>query len=188
MISFKYFDHTTRVKFGNAEMVISDAESEVRDGLKSIAEGLDEAVAEHGDEICQQIMAQDSLVDLLHRAIQVRNLRDALQERDLSTEENTILLSLQKCPVKWVQNEAKAALHEASIPLAVDNHRADLKQAPAVVVPGEGQEIVATRELKAYRAWENDARTEGRDSVRFGELLVLDALDALRANQGGAAT
>ena len=119
MITFRFFDHTTRVKSGNAEMVISDAESEVRDGLKSIAEGLDEAVAEHGDEICQQIMAQDSLVDLLHRAIQVRNLRDAIQERDLSPEENTILLSLQNCPVKWVQNEAKAALHEASMPLEV---------------------------------------------------------------------
>ena len=119
MISFKYFDHTTRVKFGNAEMVISDAESEVRDGLKSIAEGLDEAVAEHGDEICQQIMAQDSLVDLLHRAIQVRNLRDALQERNLSSEEKFLLQSLQECPVKWVQNEAKAALHEASMPLEV---------------------------------------------------------------------
>ena len=117
MISFKYFDHTTRVKLGNAEMVISDAESEVRDGLKSIAEGLDEAVAEHGDEICQQIMAQDSLVDLLHRAIQVRNLRDALQERNLSSEEKFLLQSLQECSVKWVQNEAKAALHEASMPL-----------------------------------------------------------------------
>lgn len=116
MITFKYFDHTTRVKLGNAEMVISDAESEVRDGLKSIAEGLDEAVAEHGDEICRQIMAQDSLVDLLHRAIQVRNLRDAIQERDLSPEENTILRSLQGCPVKWVQNEAMDALQEASIP------------------------------------------------------------------------
>lgn len=119
MISFKYFDHTTRVKFGNAEMVISDAESEVRDGLKSIAEGLDEAVAEHGDEICQQIMAQDSLVDLLHRAIQVRNLRDALQERNLSSEEKFLLQNLQECSVKWVQNEAKAALHEASMPMEV---------------------------------------------------------------------
>lgn len=120
MISFKYFDHTTRVKLGNAEMVISDAESEVRDGLKSIAEGLDEAVAEHGDEICQQIMAQDSLVDLLHRAIQTRNLRDAIQERDLIPEEITLLQSLQGCPVKWVKNEAKAALHEASMPLPME--------------------------------------------------------------------
>lgn len=117
MISFKYFDHTTRVKLGNAEMVISDAESEVRDGLQSIAEGLNEAVAEHGDEICQQIMAQDSLVDLLHRAIQVRNLRDAIQDRNLTPEENTILRSLHRCPVKWVQNEAATALHEASMPL-----------------------------------------------------------------------
>ena len=117
MISFKYFDHTTRVRFGTAEMVISDAESEVSDGLKSIAEGLDEAVAEHGDEICQQIMAQDSLVDLLHRAIQVRNLRDAIQDRNLTHEENAILRSLLGCPVKWVQNEAKAALYEASMPI-----------------------------------------------------------------------
>lgn len=85
----------------------------------AIAEGLDEAVAEHGDEICQQIMAQDSLVDLLHRAIQTRNLRDAIQERDLIPEEITLLQSLQGCPVKWVKNEAKAALHEASMPLEV---------------------------------------------------------------------
>ena len=119
MIVFNYFDHTTRMKLGKAEMVISDAKSEVMDGLQSIAEGLNEAVAEHGDEICQQIMAQDSLVDLLHRAIQVRNLRDALQDRDLTTEENIILRSLQGCPVKWVQNEAKAALHEASMPMEV---------------------------------------------------------------------
>ena len=121
MISFKHFDHTTRINLGHgAEMVISDAESEVRDGLKSIAEGLDEAVAEHGDEICQQIMAQDSLVDLLHRAIQVRNLRDAIQERNLSSEEKVLLRSLLGCPVKWVQNEAKAALYEASMPLPME--------------------------------------------------------------------
>lgn len=119
MISIKYFDHTTRVKLGNAEMVISDAESEVRHGLQSIAEGLDEAVAEHGDEICQQIMDQDSLVDLLHRAIQVRNLRDAIQEREPTDEEKAMLLSLQNNSVKWIQNEAKAALHEASMPLEV---------------------------------------------------------------------
>lgn len=119
MIVFKFFDYTTRMKLGNAEMVISDAESEVRDGLKSIAEGLDNAVAEHGDEICQQIMAQDSLVDLLHRAIQARNLRDAIQERKPTHDEKIILLSLHGCPVKWVQNEAKAALHEASMPLEV---------------------------------------------------------------------
>lgn len=117
MISFKYFDHTTRVKLGNAEMVISDAESEVHDGLKSIAEGLNEAVAEHGDEICQQIMDQDSLVDLLHRAIQVRNIRGAIQEREPTHEEKAILRSLQGCSVKWVQSEARAALYEASMPL-----------------------------------------------------------------------
>lgn len=119
MITFRYFDHTTRVKLGNAEMVISDAESEVRDGLQSIAEGLDNAVAEHGDEICQQIMAQDSLVDLLHRAIQVRNLRDAIQERAPTDEEKAMLRSLQNNSVKWIQNEAKAAIHDASMPLEV---------------------------------------------------------------------
>lgn len=119
MIVFNYFDHTTRVKLGKAEMVISDAESEVRHSLQSIAEGLNEAVAEHGDEICQQIMDQDSLVDLLHRAIQVRNLRDAIQEREPTDEEKAMLLSLQNCPVRWIQNEAKAALYEASMPLEV---------------------------------------------------------------------
>ncbi len=119
MITFRFFDHTTRVNSGKAEMVISDAKSEVMDGLQSIAEGLDEAVAEHGDEICQQIMDQDSLVDLLHRAIQVRNLRDAIQEREPTDEEKAMLRSLQNCPVRWIQNEAKAALHEASMPLEV---------------------------------------------------------------------
>jgi hypothetical protein len=45
---------------------------------------------------------------------------------------------------------------------------------------GPGEVVVPAEEWRIYREWENEARANGRDHIRFAELLRLDALDALR--------
>ncbi len=45
---------------------------------------------------------------------------------------------------------------------------------------GPGEVVVNAEEWRIYREWEAEARAQGRDQIRFPELLRLDALDALR--------
>ena len=63
--------------------------------------------------------------------------------------------------------------------------RAHIARLEAALVEAEAARI-GVEELEIYRGWEKDARAAGSDTMRWDELIAVNALDALRAAKGGA--